>query len=137
MTSVGVRYIGTIEDVEERGIGAEEKLLGDSATNCMVGVVVVDGDSEVSKSHETPCFAQFPHTGCISSHCKAKMLDKRTAWRYRGFLTLIFRFLHLWQPAFDFLCDRLGGIAGSRNEKIRVRVVPAFANVYTLSPSEK
>jgi hypothetical protein len=31
------------------------------------GVVGVKGTP--SKSQDTPCFEQFPHTGCTSSHC--------------------------------------------------------------------
>jgi hypothetical protein len=66
--SDGVRYIGIIEDVDDRGVGAEAKLLGDSAMNCIEGVDAEE-DWEASKSQGTPCFLQFPQTGCTSSHC--------------------------------------------------------------------
>jgi len=39
-------------------------------------------------------------------------------------VTLIFRVLHRWQPAFDFLCDLLGGMARAGRPRIRIHDTP-------------
>lgn len=87
--SVGVRYIGVIEEAEDRGVGADAKVPGDSAMNCMEAVDA-ESDLEASKSQGTPCLVQFPQAGCTSSHC-IEISPRRVA--EEGVLTLIFLFL--------------------------------------------
>lgn len=94
-----------------------------------VGEIIFSKTSGLPKSQRTPCLAQFPHRGWTSSHYSAMV----SRWCFlHTFLvschlaasvptitspprqqthTLIFRFLHLRQPARDFLCDLRGGIA--------------------------
>lgn len=124
--------MGIIEEVDDWGVGAEAKLLGDSPTNWREGVEA-EGDSDASKSQDTPCLVQFPHTGCTSSHCTPVKTKKSY---YGKAITLIFLFLHRWQPALDFLCDLLGGIAPWTTGEIKGQVVPVFAKVYTWSYSK-
>jgi hypothetical protein len=42
--------MGTMEELEDWGVGAEEKLPGDSPMNWKVGVLAETGDSDDSKS---------------------------------------------------------------------------------------
>jgi hypothetical protein len=85
------------------------------------------GEPAPAKSQGTPCLVQLPHAGCISSHWRmvrrhARPDGKaREGRRRRVNLTLIFRTLHLWQPALDFLWDLLGGISRHDHHKIQRR----------------
>lgn len=72
--SVGVLYRGIIVELVDRGVEAEEKAPVDSVVLCLwregegcpTGVHGVVGPP--SKSQDTPCLEQLPHTGCTSSH---------------------------------------------------------------------
>jgi hypothetical protein len=72
--AVGVWYIGGEETIE---CGVDDELAPpvDSVVLCLTRAGGFAGGElksigMPSKSQETPCLEQFPHTGCTSSHCQ-------------------------------------------------------------------
>ncbi len=121
---LGLRFGG--RKVAEAGGGSglitEGVLMGGASSSAR------SGDS---KSQTTPCFVQFPHLGCTSSHFIRRLRqqtysvtvrdavvgghlgtkgDEELETRQRESHTLILRTLHLLHPARDFLCDLRGGM---------------------------